>query len=492
MGPRSLSILPVLLGGCSLIYNAGDLPPPSDALEFDAPFDSNPELLDITGTTPSSLDEGVGSGGGRPAIITLNGTAIVGAAQVSVELIGSTEPATLVGFDAVPDGSKGGVIVRIPVMTDLAAGATRALRITITQGSVTRMADVTINGRDELRLSAASANANTLAPLYSTIEVASDISFTGTEPVKLRATAGAVVNMRLAGDAVGASGGPHGCNGGGVDNMGQCPGGGGGQGANGSALGLGTGSGGGGGGFGATATTGSGGMAGMGGPASGNDMLVPIDTTAGASGNRGNGGGGGGGGTLQAGGPGGGGGGVVLLEAGGDITVGVMGALRVQGGAGAGNGGSGGGGSGGALLVRSGGAITSTTRWLSAPAGAGGTGANAGGAGSVGRIRVDAAAGDIGAMANTPNAVRGPAWGAAVPSLTTTSPLTVEFRGQPGRSFDLRVNDQPAGTAMPGVNGDVDLEVTLRPGRNRLCGVAQSGMLIAESLSCVDLFYAGN
>lgn len=489
--------LPVaLLAGCSIIYNPDNLPPLLDAsIPIDAPFDSNPDLLEITSVTPSSVFEGEGSGGSRPVILTLNGTAIVGAAQVSVELMGSAEPATFVGFDATPDGTKGGVVVRIPVMTDLdAMDSPRTLRITITQGNVTKMADVTVNGLDELSLTGATMNANELSPRYSTIEVGSNIRFTGTDPVKLVATAGITVNMRADGDGVGQNPGPHGCRGGDVDMAGGCgTTSNGKQGTNGSVLGLNTGSGGGGGGFGAQGSNGSGMLSGMGGDPSGNDMLVPIDTVAGVAGNRGNGGGGGGDGTLAAGGPGGGGGGVIMMVAGGDITVGANGALRVQGGAGAGPGGSGGGGSGGALLVRAGGTITSSTAWLSAPGGAGGNGSNPGGAGSIGSIRVDAAGGNIPSMATTPPAKRGPAWSPTVPSLTMTSPMTAEFRGEPGREFTLRLNDTPMGTATPGSGGTVNVpDIVLRPGRNELCGIALSGNLSPESRSCVELFYAGN
>lgn len=491
------ALLPALVtaAGCSILYDPDNLPPLTDAVEvdaaIDAPLDADPSRLVLTGVAPAELDEGVGAGGGRPALIVLEGSAIVGAAAVAVELVGSDEPVPLVGFDATADGTRGGLAVRVPVLTELAAGQTATLRITITQGETVDTVDVTVRGLDELRLTAATMNSADLAPRYSQIEVASSIRFTGAAPVRLRATAGVVVDQRVDGDAQGATPGPHGCPGGAVDNPGGCMAGGGRQGANGSVLGLGTGSGGGGGGFAAQGTAGSGMMPGQPGDVSGNDMLVPIESVAGTVGNRGNGGGGGGGGTLQAGGPGGGGGGVILLEAGGDIAVGASGALRVRGGDGAGNGGSGGGGSGGALLVRAGGAITAPGAWLSAPAGQGGTGNNPGGAGSVGRIRVDAAAGDVPSMATTPPAVRGPAWSPSVPSITTASPLAVELRGQPGRTFELRLDDQPAGTATPGVAGTATPTVTLRPGRNQLCAVALAGQLLPESLACVDIFHAG-
>lgn len=493
----------MLVAGCSIIYNPDNLPAFSDAVDayipIDAPFDSNPDLLEITSVTPSSVDEGMGSGGSRPVVFTLNGMAIIGDAQVSVELMGSTEPAELEGFDATPDGTKGGVIVRIPVMTDLGAmDPPRTLRITITQGTVTKMADVTVNGLDELTLMTSPVATAASPPTYSTITVANNIHFTGTEPVILKATANIAFNtMRtIDANAAGGTAGPHGCNGGVMEQPGTCTPSGGGPGVNAALLGLGAGSGGGGGGFSGPGTIGAGQMAGMPGTASGNEALVPILSSPGAAGNRGNGGGGGGGGALGAvGGAGGGGGGVVWLQAGGDITVGSMAAVESRGATSNAGSGGGGGGSGGAILVRAGGMITSTTPWLSAPGGGASTGSqNAGGPGSAGRIRIDTPMGNVASMANNPNAFRGPSWGLATPSLTTTSPATFTFHGQPGRSFDIRVNDLPMGTATPGSGGSVDVPgVPLRPGKNTICGVALSGSISTpESQSCVELFYAGN
>jgi hypothetical protein len=489
------------LAGCSIIYNPDNLPPLMDAPEIDAPidtpFDSNPDLLDITSVSPTMVLEGQGSGGSRPVVLALNGTAIIGGATVSVELMGSTEPAMLVGFDATADGTKGGVVVRIPVMTDLDAGdPARTLRITITQGNVTKMVDVMVVGLDELTLMTSPVTTTQNPPTYSTITVSNDIHFTGAEPVILKATAGITIDADrlLDANASGGTAGPHGCNGGAMEQPGTCTPSGGGPGVNAQLLGLGAGSGGGGGGFGGPGTIGAGTMAGMPGMTSGNEALVPITSSPGSAGNRGNGGGGGGGTALGNGGPGGGGGGVVWLESGGDITVGSMAMIESRGATTNGGSGGGGGGSGGAIFVRAGGTITSTTRWLAAPGGGASTGStNPGGAGGAGRIRIDTATGDIASMANNPNAFRGPSWGLATPSLTTTSPATFTFHGQPGRAFDLRFNDQPMGTATPGSSGSVEVSgVALRPGVNRICGVALSGSLQgAEAQSCVELFYAG-
>jgi hypothetical protein len=97
-------------------------------------------------------------------------------------------------------------------------------------------------------------------------------------------------------------------------------------------------------------------------------------------------------------------------------------------------------------------------------------------------------------MATTPPAKRGPAWGANVPSIVTSSPMTAEFRGEPGRVFGIRVNDSPAGTAMPGSGGTVNIPgIALQPGLNTLCGVAVTQQLQGEGAqTCVELFYAGN
>ncbi|HUQ02109.1 MAG TPA: hypothetical protein VM261_06405 [Kofleriaceae bacterium] len=504
MGPRPLLSFAIsALAGCSIIYNPDNLPPLTDAdidaptdAPFDAPTDSNPELLEITGVTPSTIDEGVGSGGSRPVVFQLEGEAIVGSATVTVDLMGATETATLIDFDATPDGTKGGAIVRIPVMTGLAAGMTRTLRITVQQGNVTKMADVTVNGLDELVVNTTPRTTVVNPPTYSTITVSSNVHFTGAEPVILKATANIDIQRALDANAAGSTAGPHGCNGGVMEAAGGCGIGTGGPGSNASILGVNAGSGGGGGGFGQPGTIG-GANGGAPGQPTGNEALVPIITSPGTAGNRGNGGAGGGGGLLgAAGGPGGGGGGVVWIQAGGDITVGAMGTIEARGATTSGGSGGGGGGSGGAILVRAGGSITSTTRWLSAPGGGASTGSsNPGGPGGAGRIRIDTPAGDIASMSNNPNAWRGPSWATDTPSLTSTGTLTFGFHGEPGREFSLRLNDQPlTQTATPGSGGDVDVPgIVLRPGKNRLCGVALTGSLQgAESQSCIELFYAGN
>jgi hypothetical protein len=500
----------VLLAGCSILYNPDNLPEPLDAPEPDAPTDAeidvNPDLFDITAIEPTTIDEGVGSDGGRHAMFVLRGTSILeGQASVTVAFVADTSgdggiPVTMppapadIDFAVGAGNTRAAVTMPIPVIPELIDGRTLTMRITVSQGGVDKSQDVSIRGLDELTLAAPADHARAL---YSRITVASNVRFTGADPILLHATAGitldAIANVDAIGTSAGAHGGPAGAN---NEPGGYAPGGGG-SGTNAALLGLNNGSGGGGGGFGSVAIMGSGSMAGSAGQETGNDMLVPIETGPNAAGNRGNGGGGGGNGLLNAaGGVGGAGGGTLYLRAGGDLTVNAMGGLRASGGNGTtAQGSGGGGGSGGALLVRSGGTIVSSTRWLSAPAGSGGTGGvNPGGAGGLGRIRIDAADGDVGsAMSNNPVPVRGPTWSRSVPLITGTSPFTAQLRGDADRAFGLRLNGDPMGSAMPGVGDTVNVpDITLEPGRNVLCAVAEAGELGEESLSCIDVFYTGS
>lgn len=483
--------LPAALGACTIVYDADNLPARTDAPTVDArPLDADPSQLALTAVEPMRLDEGLGAGGGRPALVVLRGASLVGSATVTAAFTDGPGEVLVVGFDALPDGTEAGVALRLPVLTDLGAGATRTLRLTVAQGEVERTIDLMVDGLDELRLVGPTFAAPAGPRRYARIEVAGDVHVTG-GPLIVEAAADVVIAGRLDGDAIGATPGPGGCAGGPAEGAGDCTPGGGGAGVNGAVLGLGTGGGGGGGGFGAAGTTGNGAGAGPGGDASGNDMLVPL--VGGASpedSNRGNGGGGGGGGALSApGGRGAGGGGVLAITARGDLRVEGAGALAAGGGTVSGGSGGGGGGSGGAILVRVGGALTASRVWLSAPGGGASTGSgNAGGRGGVGRIRVDSAGGDVAAMATTPTAVRGPTWPLDLPIVAASAPA-VTLTGEPGRSFPLRLNDADAGTATPGAGGTAAVTgLAWRVGHNRLCAVARPGRLVAESLACVDLY----
>lgn len=498
-----LGVPAMVLAGCSILYNPDNLESTDAAVidaPIDAPTDADPNVFSISGVEPTAIDEGVGAANGRPALFILQGFSLIGdTANVSLQIMDMpTAVPTLVDFAIADNATQGGVAIRIPVIPELAEGATATLRISVTQSGVTETEDVMIRGRDELTLTSAAQPELVNGQLYSqiTVPAAANVHFAGADVIRLRATAGITIDGVVDGDAIGATPGPHGCLGGGSDSPGNCSTGGGRQGASAAMLSLNAGSGGGGGAFGAVATGGSGAMAGMPGMPTGNEMLVPIESAVDQEGNRGNGGGGGGAGLLNApGGVGGAGGGVLYVKAGGDITVGAMGALRVRGGNGTvANNSGGGGGSGGALLVRAGGTIMSTTRWLSAPAGTGGIGGgqvNGGGAGSAGRIRVDTGGGDVTAMANNPNPVQGPAWSSTVAHTSETAQFTAQLRGRPQTAFGIELNDVSIGDAMTGLSGTVNVNMTLRPGKNTLCALAAAGGA-EEAVTCVDVFYSGD
>lgn len=505
---RALMVPLALSTGCTIIFDADDLRhrdampslPVPDAEPPDAiPVDADVTMLEVTGASPESVDEGVGGEGGRPALIQILGSQIAGDAIVTVEFVeASLAPPLLVDIGRAPSGNSIAAAVQIPVLSDLAAGATRTLRLTVSQndGNTVGFVDVPVNGLDELTIDSSPRTAASLAAKYSHIDVTAAVHFTGTAPVRLVATGDIVISALIDVDGVGATAGVQGCAGGPATMNGGCAGG-----TAGASSTIGAGAGGGGGGYGTAGSPGTNASAtllgGAGGGTSGNDMLIPFLTAGTGAGNRGAGGGGGGNSTVgAAGGPGGGGGGVILLQAGGDIVVSGAGAIRSKGGDGAGAGGGGGGGAGGAILVRAGGTISGAA-WLSAPGGAGAPGTNAGGAGGVGRIRVDAPDGDVPGMASEPAAIRGPAWDDSVPVIMRESGTAFQMRGPPGRMVGVTLDGDAAGNFTIGTNGtktvsDVDLELGL--GVHELCVVYTDfgddpDTSLPEALSCVTVAY---
>ena len=483
-------------GACTILYDVDNLAPATDARAVDAPaVDADPSQVAVASIIPDTVDEGVGDDGGRPALLVLKGHNLVGTAVVTATLDGggAVQP-VVVASDASPDGAELAVAIRIPVLTDLPAGQTRGLRLTVTQGGAMATIDATVTGLDELTLTGAVA-----APAgprrYARIDVTGATHFHGTTAVQLVATAGVHLGAAVDVDAVGRTAGPGGCDGGAAEAEGGCTPGGGHHGTNAGTLGLANGGAGGGGGFGAQGTAGSGMGNGGSGDAVGNEWLVPLVGGIGTvEQNRGNGGGGGGAGLLAAatGGVGGGGGGTLALTVGGDLIVDGGGAIAATGGPGAAGGtnaaGGGGAGSGGALLVRVGGQLTAAGVWLSAAPGTVATApANDGGAGGVGRIRIDSPDGAVAAMATTPAPIRGPAWARTIPVVTTAAP-PMRLTGQPGRSFALRVNGAAAGTEVIGADGSATPSLPLVRGTNQVCAVARAESLVDESLACIDLY----
>jgi len=493
LSPRLLAVAALASSGCTIIYDPDDLrPPPPDAI----PIDADPALLTLTGTSPATIAEGTGDGGGRPALIVIEGNSIVRSATITATLDpdGSATPIEVLqqAVSALSDYAV--VAVRIPVLDTLAAGDTTTLRFTVTQAGATQTQDLTVDGLDELTLASSPVAEGSFAALYSRITVTAPVHVTGgatAGPVQLHATANIELAALLDVDAAGTTPGPHGCDGGSADAPGDCGNGGGHQGTNPQQLN--TGGGGGGGGFAPGASGGSGNAGGAAGGETGNDMLVPIATTG--PGNRGNGGGGGSAGLLTSGGSGGGGGGVIDLVAGGDLVV--SGGLRATGANGtASNGSGGGGGSGGAILVRAGGTITSSGAWLEARGGGGadGSGQSDGGAGSVGRIRVDSPTGGVDTMADTPAAVAGPAWDLDSPWFAGARDVTLTLHGAAGRSFGILVDGDATGAdATTGTSGTATVDVELEPGRHAICAAyapsGQGTLSVPEATTCIDVAY---
>ncbi len=493
---------------CVIVYDADDLrkrdAAPADAVPIDAlPIDANPGALAVTDVTPSTLLEGVGADGGRPAVLLVEGDSLVDGQLVVTAAFtdGAMEALPVEVSAASTDSTRAALALAIPVDPTLAAGASRTLRLTFRQpGAADVTHDLTVSGLDELTLTAGTVAVTSLAPRYARVTVEGDVHFTGATPAVVVATGGITLGARLDADAITTTPGPHGCAGGLANSAGACgvaPSNGGGmQGFDAAGLAIGTpGDGGGGGGFGENGTVGAGTMGGAPGVETGNDMLVPIVTPGANPGNRGNGGGGGGNPSALGGGaagPGGAGGGVLVVAAGGVLTV-ADGALRAAGGAGGGVGGGGGGGSGGAILVRAfGGVVGAPGAWIAAPGGGGGNAANDGGNGGAGRIRIDAP-GALDAPSVTPVAKRGPAWAIDTPLIVREPTPTLTLFGEPGKTHGVRVDGAAVTDVQIGFDGQREVEVSLAPGANTVCALwtVNATEIVApdEARSCVDVVY---
>jgi hypothetical protein len=482
--PLRLIAAAPLLAGCSLIYDADDLRHQGHdaAVIHDAtvPIDVDPGALALWGSSPEAVLEGAGAGGGRPALIVIDGQALDADLLVSAALVddsadaGAGAPVDVVGAVVATDGTQLAVALTIPVLEDLDQGQARQLAVTVTRSDLSERAtiELEVGGLDELVPEGATLEVGSLAARYSRAVFAGDLQFLGSTPVRIRTTAEILIGGALDVSAVGVTPGPAGCIGGAANQVGQCsPGGGGGGGALLAAPG------GGGGGFGEVGTSGTGTSAGGGGGVTGDPMLIPFGT----DGNTGNGGGGGGGLLDLPGGPGGAGGGVIELSAGGQIVVTEGGAVAARGGdGGTGLGGGGGGGSGGAILARAAAGLEVDHDWLDA----GGGGAQTrGGPGSVGRIRIDTP----GALVDraTPDAARGPSWATDAPTIVQTDVTTLRLDGDGLRVYAVRVNDGEPTTA----SGGDDVEVELQLGLNEICAIAapEAPVLTAEGVNCITV-----
>src|SRR6185503_10578740 len=138
------AIASTALAGCSLIYNPNNLPGPPSEAGIDAPpdappdaeiiLDADPTKLELVEIAPSTIDEGQGDGGSRPALVVIGGHQIVDN-NLSVEIKADSGTALLtLGTPIVAkNGNWIAIAVTAHVDPALAAGATRALTVTVTQ-----------------------------------------------------------------------------------------------------------------------------------------------------------------------------------------------------------------------------------------------------------------------------------------------------------------------------------------------------------------------
>jgi hypothetical protein len=483
----------VLVGGCSLIYNTGNIPHPQPDAMIDAPLVAT--ALSVKDVSPLRIDEGQGDGGSRPAVLVLHGENFVPGAQVVI-----SSPASISVMQATP--SHDGTLLAVPVTAHVDPAGENTmitLSVQVTQpdgmgGTVTQPLTgmpPTLYAHDEL-----TTGAPTPGQLYSKVELSGSITLpAGTaSPYVLRAVSSVTVGAITAngGDASTTSGGMGGAGAtaGGAQAQDGGGAGGGKKGSDGSSGLLGgLGGDGGGGGFATAGVAGGDNGGGAAGVMNGDDGISSYMA------NTPSGGGGGGhfaglAGMPGNGGGGGGGGGIVELTAGGDLTCGAInntGGTGAPGGSGNGGGG-GGGGAGGVIVLRAGGVLTSGT--LTATGGTGGAasggGAGTGGAGSVGRIRWDNAGAT--SVTASPAAVRGPAF---VSTSVITRSQIVSLVGGPGKTLTPYINGTAAADiALDGSTGSADVMLPLVAGYNEVCVVVAGGTLKHDASSeCIGLAY---
>ena len=500
--PRVACVAPLLLTGCSLIYNPNNLPDPR--LIDAAVVDANPCALVIDDVAPKIIDEGQGAGGSVPALVVVHGNNIVNA-NLKIALKaknGSTvhlSPVTdaVASFDHTYAAFT--VIADVDGQLGTAGPVNVPLDITVSQdapadGGCMSSATFTLSGKLALQGLPELTGKTSIAALddkYSKVDLAT-ASFDGAMPAVVRA----VSSIHIAGahaDASSTVAGPGGNTG--TARPGTCPaasgGGDTGKDANLSAV-IANGGGGGGGGAstaglpGATGSSGRGGIGGAGGIKNGNDAMPTLDGNAACAG-----GGGGLGGTLiltNPGGAGGGGGGTLVLSAGGDISVATITAVGGMGVQPASGGGGGGGGAGGNVLIHSDMGTLAITGAIDVSGGTGGS--PGGGDGARGRVRWDAPVG----AAPGGTSHRGPSFAPLASRVFTTASPDLMIKGSSGDGFAGRTIDA-AGQAHDlghvSVNtGVAVVTATLQPGFNRVCITLDGGAQEhAEADTCVDVAF---
>jgi hypothetical protein len=488
----------LLVGGCSLIYNPNNIDrPPADAtdvpVDVEIRADAMPADLELEELFPTTIYEGAGNGGSRPAIVILRGKQFTKDPSGDLTVTLAPEVADLVTLDSF-EVSGNGDYIALAITAAIAAdcaGTSVPIIVTVAQddgmgGTVSKSLDTALSLACLPELTAP-VESSALADLYSKVEVTGNWTFTPgamaaeTKPAIIRSMSSISIDGAITASAMGRNAGPGGGPGGqggstagGAATKGDGPGGGGGGSG---ALGAD----GGGAGFAGGGTAGGGNNGGSGGSPAGDMWISTYDT------NRSSGGGGGANNATVAGGIGGGGGGTIELTAPGDVKI--TGDIATSGAAGASTSlaGDGGAGSGGVVLIRAGNLLE--MQGVSVAKGP----QSGSGASSDGRIRVDAATGDY----PTGTVTRGPMF-IDVPAWTTNQTPTITLRGtQSDNTSTLRVYDK-LGNAVAGMtyqpvfgtNGLATVTPVLKAGYNKMCvWVAGGDPTVPESVNCVELGY---
>ena len=464
------------LGGCSLLYNPTNIDKQMDAPEvpIDAPVDSDPTMISVTGVRPLVITEGQGSGGSRPAVLVIEGTNFV-KANTTVMLAPSapiTKTPVMTVDNSKLDVSADGFFVTVPVTVDvderpagLIMGDSIAVDIIVKQdvsgGTImkTLPGALRVAGLDELK-GAAPANGITggVEHVYSLVQLTGVVKvMTGAGadmPVILRSTSKLTVDdftvsgLLQAGGPGGGSGGTGGSLLGG-NQVGTGPAGGTGNGSPGGFLG---------------------------------------DATVFTLGGNFRGSGGAGGVNALGGGNGGGGGGSIMLVAGGDLTTGdgtAIGGLPTTANA------QGGGGSGGVIVLRAGRNLVTATMSVA------GSGPGAA-LGAAGRLRYDA-----GGTSTLATGFRGPQFSAPPlvvnmdkPMLQVVGTAQTMFKyyitnaagTMTSNAYVVTVPDSGPAVVVNGTDGGDRLS----EGLNRICLVAGAGDLTSETRNCIDIAYIGH
>ncbi|HWO18087.1 MAG TPA: hypothetical protein VNO30_04905 [Kofleriaceae bacterium] len=487
MGERLPKLLLLLLatttvGGCSKLYDPDRLRPAADAPP--PPIDIEPCNVMVTDVSPTVLFEGVGAGGGRPALVVISGENLVNQNMtVTLKSAEGAPKAMQFEFDSAKldvgaHGQQLAVSVPVPVDTTPPANGMITFDVVVAQdcpeGRVTAslLGKLALKELDELPPSGTSPAMVTLTGgvhEYSQIDVRATTALVPaadqTKPIILRSKSSVKIASNI---SVNASGMP------GTVSMPSVGGPGGGRG------GL-AGSG-----VGGVGTPGTGPFPGQSSGAAGSfNMNDPGLSTLNEP-NRGSGGAGGDGSTLGRGGRGGGGGGSIEITARGTLEVAKISALGTPGEASPVLGGApGGGGSGGVILLRAEGALT-----------AGDLDVSGGGTGARGRARYDA----IGAPTLSDGALgkdhyRGPMF-VDPPQVTHTAALQFAVVGKPLATFRYFViisggGVSPIADAMFDALGNarITLRNELQPGANQLCIVVEGANATSDTSNCADVAY---